>query len=332
MQLAALGVDNSTSFPPRDSASPMKYLFQFTVALFCCWLTVSVSAQERGGRGEGGFGRGRGGGPGGGRGGFGGDRGGRSGPGGFGRGPGGGGPGGGPGRFGGRGGGPGGGPGGFGGPGGGPGGPGGRRGGGLDANGDGIIDRAEIEQIPEDRRAIMRERGISIRPGTSVDEFHATLERQREIDGGVENFRNGGPGQRFSNNRPQPIAPYRQSDKERVTIDLPPRYSDLDTDFDGQVGMYEWMTVRRESLDQFDEIDTNLDGILTPRELKAFDDASASTEAKVTKYERERITIVGGSGSRNDSPGSAGRGRFGGNDDRRNDRRDESDRPDERRR
>ena len=33
-----------------------------------------------------------------------------------------------------------------------------------------------------------------------------------------------------------------------MTVDLPPKYSELDIDYDGQIGLYEWITARRESL------------------------------------------------------------------------------------
>ena len=85
---------------------------------------------------------------------------------------------------------------------------------------------------------------------------------------------------------------------------LPPKYSELDIDYDGQIGLYEWITARRESLSQFDEMDMNFDGILTPSELLVYDEVMASGEPKVTSYKRERVTIVGG-GRSTRSTGSA---------------------------
>ena len=87
-----------------------------------------------------------------------------------------------------------------------------------------------------------------------------------------------------------------------MTVDLPPKYSELDIDYDGQIGLYEWITARRESLGQFDQMDMNFDGILTPSELLVYDEVMASGEPKVTSYKRERVTIVSG-GAR--SSGSA---------------------------
>ena len=83
-----------------------------------------------------------------------------------------------------------------------------------------------------------------------------------------------------------------------MTVDLPPAYTDLDTDFDGQVGLYEWIVARRNELDLFDSIDGDADGILTPREFIVHDELGEKAEQILTsfkeKYERPRVTIVGG--------------------------------------
>ena len=83
-----------------------------------------------------------------------------------------------------------------------------------------------------------------------------------------------------------------------MTVDLPPAYTDLDTDFDGQVGLYEWIVARRNELDLFESIDGDADGILTPREFIVHDELGSDGDAILTsfkeKYERPRVTIVGG--------------------------------------
>ena len=258
---------------------------------------LPLAAQERGDSGRGsrsGFG-----GFGGDRGGFGGDRGGPSG--GFG-GPSGsfGGP---PGGFGGRGGfgGPSGGDrGGFGGPPGGDrGGFGGPPGGGrsmLDTNNDGRIDQDEIARMPQGFRDMMAARGITMQPGMSVDDFRNTMREQfsQGRDGAMSPFGGPRPGDPNSTSS-SPNAPFIPKEKERVTIDLPPKYSELDTDFDGQIGMYEWLLAKRESLDLFDQIDIDEDGLLTPAELQKHDEISSGGETQVTSYKRERLVIVGGS-------------------------------------
>ncbi len=176
----------------------------------------------------------------------------------------------------------------------------------LDGNGDGRIDQNEISQMSDQMRQFMASRGITIRPGTSVDDFRNQMREQfsRASEEGGSGFGRGGDPR--AANRGGSLAPgsFRPRTKERMTVDLPPKYSELDIDYDGQIGLYEWITARRESLDQFDQMDMDFDGILTPAELLVYDEVMASGEPKVTSYKRERVTIVGGSGSSR-STGSA---------------------------
>lgn len=167
----------------------------------------------------------------------------------------------------------------------------------LDSNGDGRIDQNEISQMSDRMREFMQSRGITIRPGMSMDDFRNNMREQfsraRE-EGGGPGFA-GGNGTR-TDNRGGSTA-FQARKKERMTVDLPPKYSELDIDYDGQIGLYEWITARRESLGQFDQMDLNFDGILTPSELLVYDEVISSGEPKVTSYKRERVTIVGGNGS-----------------------------------
>ena len=301
-----------------------KYLLCSLALVSIAMLCSPLSAQDR----RGGFGGGDGGGFRS-RGSFGGGDGGRPSFGGGGR-PsfGGGVPGGGRGSFGG--GGPGGGRGSFGGGfGGGPSGGfgGGPPGGGrsmMDRNGNGRIDADEISSMPSQFRDMLRSRGVELRPGMSVDDMRNTMrsafDRGREEGGDRgpgEDFRSrfGGDSQNgdrrtFGNQGPEIFRPRK---KEGATVNLPPKYSEVDTDFDGQIGLYEWMISRRSQLDEFDTIDSNRDGLLTPKELQSYDAASGSTgESIATAYKRERLVIVGGSSSRNSGRGDGRSGRDGG--------------------
>ena len=108
--------------------------------------------------------------------------------------------------------------------------------------------------------------------------------------------------QTFNGNRSAYSAatPWRQQDRERMTIDLPQEYADLDTDLDGQIGLYEWVEFRRDELELFDEIDLDFDTMLTPREITAHKELVASAKgiaaALAEKYKRPRLTIVGANG------------------------------------
>ena len=176
----------------------------------------------------------------------------------------------------------------------------------MDPNGDGRIDQSELDRIPPGLRQAMEARGLPMKAGTTMEEFRAGPRRDESST---------------NRNAYSPAAPFRPRSKERITVDLPPKYSELDIDYDGQIGLYEWITARRESLDQFDQIDIDVDGILTPRELQEFDVITASGEPKVVTYKRERLTIVGGSSSgkngRDTRPGSSNDGKMSKEDQER---------------
>lgn len=265
---------------------------------------------DMGGRGFGGFG----GGP---PGGFGG-----GGPGGFGGGP----PGGfggfgggGPGGFGGFGGGP---PGGFGGFGGGP------PGGGdsdrgsrftsmMDSNGNGKIDQEELDRMPSFVRDMMKARGIELKPGMSLDDMRNSF-RSGFSGGPPGSPQNPGQPGENGNNKPKALAPYRMKPKKPMTLELPPAYAEVDTDFDGQLGMHEWMMTRRADLEQFEAMDLDFDGFLIPEELQAAEAAAAAGQNVASTDERKRLTIVTGTPARpkNAPQSDNGRGDRGGDQQR----------------
>ncbi len=295
----------------------MKHLF--TLAVFAGVLVASQPLWSQ--DGAGGFGGGRGGRGGGGD--RGGDRGGRGGsmfgggpPGGFG----GGGPGGPPGGFGGGFGGP---PGGFGGPPGGVGGggfggpPGGFGGGGfggppgggspwggggggdrssrfgsmMDSNGNGKVDQEELDRMPSFVRDMMKARGVELKAGMSLDDMRNSMSR------GFAGGPGGNPGDPNANpngqqQRPKTLTPYRMKPKKPVTLALPPAYAEVDADYDGQLGMHEWMMTRRAEIEQFEAMDVDFDGFLTPEELQAAEAAAAAGQAVASTDARQRLTIV----------------------------------------
>lgn len=169
----------------------------------------------------------------------------------------------------------------------------------LDSNGDGRIDQAEIDRIPDGFKQAMESRGVKLRPGSIEDvtnNMRSQFERSRSGEGGQGGDRGAEGGSQANRSAYSPAAPFRAREKERVTVDLPPKYGELDLDFDGQIGLYEWITAKRESLNEFDEIDVNVDGLLTPKELKFYDEITAAGEAKVVSYKRERVMIIDGRG------------------------------------
>lgn len=187
----------------------------------------------------------------------------------------------------------------------------------LDTNGDGRIDQREIDAIDPRFKGSMESRGIRLQPG-SIQGFSDNMRSQFERLRSQESARwqaqreQGGDQNRSTANRSEykPSTPFRQRKKERMTIDLPDKYTELDTDLDGQVGMHEWIVARRSDIDTFDEIDLDGDGLLIPRELKMFDEVKTTEErqkAFLAKYERPRVVIVSGSGSTTIGAGGNGK-------------------------
>lgn len=294
-------------------------MIRFSVVAFSVVLAMTCSdvlAQRGGDRGSrpGGFGGGDRGSFGGGPGSFGGR------PGGFGGGD----TGGRPGGFGGRPGGFGGRPGGFGGDRGGfsggrPGGDSGGRSGGfsrfLDPNGDGRIDQSEIDRLPQGMRDGMKARGVELRAGTRTEDLESKFRamRERAEQEGGSRWGERGDEQRNSEaeNRASGAAAmiFRPKAKDPVTIPLPPKYSVDDLNSDGQIGYYEWIVSKRDQVEEFDRIDYDLDGLLTPRELKEYDEQADESSAKLTGYKPFGLKIVGAApSSGGDRRGGDGRG------------------------
>ena len=174
----------------------------------------------------------------------------------------------------------------------------------FDSNGDGRIDQNEINGMSDGFKQVLASRGIRLQPG-SIEEFSNSMrqqfERSREQQGGAMS---SGRSQESSSagNRTEyaPSTPFRPREKERMTVDLPASYTSLDTDFDGQIELYEWLIERRDQLELFEQIDVNTDAILTPRELTDHDGLSVSGDSILAvfkeKYARPRLTIVGSDG------------------------------------
>lgn len=183
----------------------------------------------------------------------------------------------------------------------------------LDANQNGIIDQSEIDAIPERYRVMMDARGFQLQSGESVDDVRGRMrerfERAREDRERRERDEDGDSrvGDSGRANRSTPPPPFRPRDRERITVDLPESWVEVDTDLDGQLGLYEWIVARRSELELFDTIDRNGDGLLTPRELVAWDALkSEAGKTTLTAKTRERLVIVGGVAS-DGSSGNSGR-------------------------
>jgi Ca2+-binding EF-hand superfamily protein len=156
----------------------------------------------------------------------------------------------------------------------------------FDANGDGVL---TTDEMPDDLRAD-RGRWDTNRDGLIDQAEYATyhLGRLRHLSeqvvaGQIDlKLKRGGPG-----TDPQPADPTRPADPippadvpatdtiekrpvvaraGRLPPGLPDWFVKLDSDGDGQIGLYEWKTSSR-PLAEFSDIDRNGDGLITPDEM-----------------------------------------------------------------
>lgn len=164
----------------------------------------------------------------------------------------------------------------------------------MDTNGNGTIEQDELDRMPSFVRDMMKSRGVELKAGMSVDEMRNSM-RAGFREGRDSNNSSGGPDAGNTNSSPVPakpvLKPYVMKPKPALIATLPPAYSEVDTNFDGQLGLDEWMLSRRTDLNQFDEFDIDHDGFLIPDELKAAEVAATGTNAAMS-VRTEKLTIV----------------------------------------
>jgi hypothetical protein len=159
----------------------------------------------------------------------------------------------------------------------------------MDTNGNGKIDQEEIDRMPSFVRDMMKARGVELKAGVTVDEMRNNFRNSTNNEANGQPNNPNQPGGSSSNTKV--LTPYKMKPKQPITLTLPPAYSDIDTDLDGQIGLHEWMLTRRADIEKFDAMDLDHDGFLIPEELQAADSAAAGTAA-VASTERKRLTIV----------------------------------------
>ena len=177
----------------------------------------------------------------------------------------------------------------------------GRRGGGrgrfdpisrLDVNRNGVIDQAEVDGISDRFRGFMESRGFQLYAGDSVEDARGRL-RQRFEE--ARRNQDQHDSAQIRQPIPPPPPPFKPRDRKRITIDLPNEYASVDSDLDGQVGLYEWIVGRRNELELFDQIDGNRDGLLTPRELVAWEKRKGQDgKTLLVVNRRQKLLIIGG--------------------------------------
>jgi len=137
----------------------------------------------------------------------------------------------------------------------------------LDANGDGLLN---YDEMPESLRA-ERDKWDTNKDGfIDLNEYKAYFQAviQQQNGGGNPNWQGGGIPD--LGNAP---TPEEEEVKKPVVYhagnlpkDIPDWFKQIDSDGDGQIGLYEWKASGR-SLDEFRKIDRNNDGFLTIDEV-----------------------------------------------------------------
>ena len=150
----------------------------------------------------------------------------------------------------------------------------------LDTNGDGVLN---FDEMPPDLRS-ERELWDKDKNGMiDLQEFKAYYQARiqppqpaQQASGGANNQPQDQqwPGYYYWDYAPQ--APAEEERKPPVVYrpgklpkELPAWFTQIDTDQDGQIGLYEWKASGR-TLQEFDEIDRNKDGFLTVDEVLRF--------------------------------------------------------------
>ena len=188
----------------------------------------------------------------------------------------------------------------------------------MDKDGNGVITTSEIEQLPGPFRDQFQQSGLDFSQGVRIEEMTQNMQRRMEErrQGGGEGVpgeqgrdrgrdfqrsdrtenpppqdmgQSDGRGDNRGNSSPSGSpAPAPSSSgssssskkgRTRISPLLPDSYKALDTDFDGQIALYEWRKGKRGTISQFVQNDFDGDGFLIAKELSKVVAAAPATPA-----------------------------------------------------
>lgn len=173
----------------------------------------------------------------------------------------------------------------------------------MDRNKDGLLTEDETSRMPGNAQEMFRSNGLDLRRGVTKDQYIQVapkmmeqMQRDRDRGGGDRGGYGGDRGSRggyggdrnsgdrggwdrgnngqssFNGNSTPPTTPKTVSiwtpiKHDAVTVSMPAAYVAVDSDKDGQIGLYEWRATNKGSTAQFDALDIDQDGFLTAREM-----------------------------------------------------------------
>jgi hypothetical protein len=153
----------------------------------------------------------------------------------------------------------------------------------MDRNRDGLLTKDEIERMPGNAEDYFREKRIDLDRGISKDKFIEVApkifeemrvrreEEERKRTEGSSKDSNSSSSSTSKKDTPKSTGLWVPPKKERITMELSKNYIALDTDSDDQLGLYEWRSANKGTSADFDLIDLNHDGFLTPKEIAYFE-------------------------------------------------------------
>lgn len=170
----------------------------------------------------------------------------------------------------------------------------------YDRNRNGKLDYEDYGRMQDSFKQAIRAARLDLRKGVDYQTFlrawprmQGEMRAQRDRDASRGDSRSS--DYRRDDSRPQPRKtekpktkrPPKRKPQPRLTIDLPTKFSEVDKNRDGQIGLYEW---DRAKFKEFFALDQNNDGFLTPRELTAGNPVAASPRTTLASTSRTSST------------------------------------------
>jgi Ca2+-binding EF-hand superfamily protein len=185
----------------------------------------------------------------------------------------------------------------------------------LDKNGDGFLSYDEMtDELKAERDKWDTDKNGLIDLNEYKAYFRARMQQIRADNGWGQNP--GGAGGGDQQLLPPQLVPDQPDDPKRVVYrvgklppELPAWFAQIDTDKDGQIGLYEWKSSGRQ-LDEFFAMDANGDGFLTPEEVLGYL-KKANGGAQAANGAPTGGQGVFGQGSQGQGRGGFGRGQGG---------------------